>query len=1395
MLKNRIAVGVLSLFMWMGFTTSAYAVNSPKTVVAQIKDSKAAFPVANNVTIKVTDGFSQTANFTGGVDASGIIAYTASNGGVTINMGNFTAQWVSGNALNISVTIGTAGQVGFEAGSSVTTLDATTLQSFNTDAKLAIVTAPRKNIASAGNSQSVTVQSVFSTPLKVFVGTGSTAAAGIAVTFKAPKGFVFATPTIDPYIQTVTTATDGYATASAVTAGTTAGVFNVYASATGYPTATFTETVTAGAAAKLTIDPISLNQTGTVGTQVATALGVQVNDQFNNPVSGATVVFAASSNGTKVAAINAAAATSATVTTATNGQAGVALFLSTTAGANTVTATVTGINPYTFTATGTAATAVGFTLNPYTTVVPSSVATVVKFSATTIDKYGNAVASNAPLWLTSKDTYSTVTTQGASVTSVKQNVLGATATATVDVYATAVGQGVTQTATIRLLPFGLKNLPLGRDINLITGQKFIFKIASIPGNNVTWALGMGAKGSLGATTGAGPVTYTASTTAGTDTLVVTDTTLNVTSQAVIRVYSPLTFVQGAKVGIQLGKQSGALSAQGGALPLTYTTVDTYVTLNAVTGDAYGASLGLATVSVTDGYTYDGTTQSNVTSIKIDVVNPITIAQTGTIFLDTVTNRSRNITVAGGSGAYIYTSSKPAAVTVLNGKLTAKAAGSATITVSEKNVAYSNITVGTVAVNVTAGLALVDPYGRALPNVLPGKVGSGQSLTMKLTGGSGSYRVSISGPVTASISSVGDLYTFSAPTTGAFAGAYTITFTDTVTNLTRVYTVVVPYRVEVSKRTVLTTDASQLVNVYGAAKGDTFTVAVLDPATKPLAVFAGNTTPPATATVATAAALGDSYAATVTVVPSKTTVTAATSILVRVTKSSGAANPQPTGEAPMVVAPSKTYTIAVTDAVTGKALPGATVVLNRPADFAGTMTTDSYGKTTFNLPDAGYRFEVSNGKTYLPGTVKVGFGSSNGATALTPLTNGVTYTVTVTSPYSGVRIAAFDANNKVIQGVVNGSTATVSFDPANFTLDRVMIAAKGAKPFVIKAAGFTANVATASLTGLPQITAADLGKVVQKARTLLSAGSVNPARLTKPAGVALIRALLKPQVGDTYTAPGTTAVALSGNRPVLQVMLDAAGAIVSAPVVHPPLSAPADGSTRIEDTGSTKPLTLGGTTAKAVSMPTMAVLKTVSIRLPATAFKQSVGQVFTSISAASIDSYSAQKAKADFTGGELVEIDLTVFNSAGTDVYTTDSGNSLIAGVPVTLPLDQYALIAKYNVTDAYGVKSVDSAAVIAAFANGTLAIWTARSIADFEAGIGLSQVAAADVTYNPATGEAEFTLTHFSAIGAGAGAGSTAAAAAGGSSSCVAPASSLNQLLVFGAILLMLGLMMRRRRS
>jgi adhesin/invasin len=236
--------------------------------------------------------------------------------------------------------------------------------------------APASMAVNAGDAQTATAGSAVATAPSVRVTDGSgNPVSGVSVTFAVATGGGSVTG------ATQTTDAAGIATVGSWTLGTTAGANTLTATA-GSLSATFTATGTAGAAANIA-KTAGDAQTASVGSAVATAPSVTITDQYGNPVSGVSVTFAASGNG------------SVTGTPATTNASGVATVgswtLATTVGANTLSATAGALST-SFTATGTVGAPANIAKTAgdgQTATVGSAVATAP--SVTITDQYGNAV--------------------------------------------------------------------------------------------------------------------------------------------------------------------------------------------------------------------------------------------------------------------------------------------------------------------------------------------------------------------------------------------------------------------------------------------------------------------------------------------------------------------------------------------------------------------------------------------------------------------------------------------------------------------------------------------------------------------------------------------------------------------------------------------------------------------------------------------------------------------------------------------------------------------------------------------------------------------------------------------------------------------------------------------
>jgi hypothetical protein len=193
----------------------------------------------------------------------------------------------------------------------------------------------------SGDAQTGAAGTALTNPLVVKVsdpkGSGIS---GVAVTFAITAG--------GGSLGTASATTSADGTASSTwTLGTTAGVIQtVSASTTGVTgTADFAATAATGAAAKLVLVSGN-NQTGPINFALSSPAVVKVTDANDNPVATTTVTFAVTGGGGSV--------TPLTMASGSNGQAQTSWTLGGTLGAQTMTASATGLtgSPVTFTATG-----------------------------------------------------------------------------------------------------------------------------------------------------------------------------------------------------------------------------------------------------------------------------------------------------------------------------------------------------------------------------------------------------------------------------------------------------------------------------------------------------------------------------------------------------------------------------------------------------------------------------------------------------------------------------------------------------------------------------------------------------------------------------------------------------------------------------------------------------------------------------------------------------------------------------------------------------------------------------------------------------------------------------------------------------------------------------------
>jgi hypothetical protein len=281
--------------------------------------------------------------FVAKVSAGGDWLWATSAGGTGSEEGYTVSVLADGSAIVTGYFTGTA------------TFGDTTLTSANDDVFVAKITASGRFDAAtqiavqAGNDQTAAVGTQVATPPSVIVrDANNNPVSGVEVIFAVATGG----GTIDPASPaTVSTDANGVAALTSWTLGAVAGANTLTVTAPGLTGSPVTFTATGyGAATQIAVQAGN-NPTAVVGTQVATAPSVVVRDASNIPVPGVSMTFAVGVGGGTISP-----ASPATVTTDANGVAALTSWtLGTTAGMNTLTATVDGLtgSPVVFSAMST----------------------------------------------------------------------------------------------------------------------------------------------------------------------------------------------------------------------------------------------------------------------------------------------------------------------------------------------------------------------------------------------------------------------------------------------------------------------------------------------------------------------------------------------------------------------------------------------------------------------------------------------------------------------------------------------------------------------------------------------------------------------------------------------------------------------------------------------------------------------------------------------------------------------------------------------------------------------------------------------------------------------------------------------------------------------------------
>ncbi len=144
------------------------------------------------------------------------------------------------------------------------------------------------------------------------------------------------------------------------------------------------------------------NQTGTVGAEVPSALVVRVNDQFGQPLLGATIRWSVTSGG--------GAVDHASSVTGSDGTASARWTLGTQARTNNLTATTAALTPVSFEATGVPGPLANIIITPPSAVVETG--DVIQLGAAGTDAYGNGLTLPALTWASLDSSIGRVTADG-----------------------------------------------------------------------------------------------------------------------------------------------------------------------------------------------------------------------------------------------------------------------------------------------------------------------------------------------------------------------------------------------------------------------------------------------------------------------------------------------------------------------------------------------------------------------------------------------------------------------------------------------------------------------------------------------------------------------------------------------------------------------------------------------------------------------------------------------------------------------------------------------------------------------------------------------------------------------------------------------------------------------
>ncbi|HLX61114.1 MAG TPA: Ig-like domain-containing protein, partial [Planctomycetota bacterium] len=1024
-------------------------------------------------------------------DASGIATATA-----------FTANTTAGGPYNVTAAVGALAPINFAL--------------TNTPGLPSTITT------TAGTPQSATVNTAFVTTLVAVVKDSfANVVPGVSVTFTAPAGgasgkFVNTTNT-----TAVTTDSNGLATATAFTANTIAGSYNVTAAASGgtNPSTNFALTNNPGAAASIAANA-GTPQSTTVNTPFANPLQAIVKDSFSNPVPGVSVTFTAPASGTSGTFSN--STITITGTTNASGILSETFTANTAAGSYTVTATTAGVGtPASFSLTNTPGAATHFSV----TAPGSANANIAfNFTVTALDQFNNTVSGYAgTVHFTSTDgsaslpANSTLTNGTGTFSATLKTAGNQTITATDTVTSSITGTSGT-ISVIAVTHFSVTapgSTPAGSAINVtvtaldlnnatVTAYAGSVHLTSSDGQAV-----LPANSTL--TNGTGTFSVTLKT-AGNQTVSVNDVgqpSITGTSSAIS--VSPLAtnhFTVSAPANVTAGIpftftvlpfdqfNNPTLPSYTGTVHFTSSDGAAVLPANSTLGPPFNATLktaGTQTITATDTVTSSITGTSNSIAVSAAAATHFTVsapsgATAGSAFNYTVTALDQfNNTATGYGGTVHFTSSDglatlPANSTLSNGtgtfSATLKIAGNQTITATDTVTGTITGTSNTIAVSAAAAthFTVSAPSSATAGTAFNFTVTAQDQFNNTATGYAGTVHFTSSDgqavlPANTTLSN--GTGTFSA--TLKTAGSQTLTATDTVTNtITGLSNAIA---VSAAAATHFT------VSAPGSATAGTafnFTVTALDPFNNTATAYAG--------TIHFTSSDGSA------VLPANSTLTNGTGTFSATMRTAGS------------------QTITATDTVTGS-ITGTSNTIAVSAAAATHFTVSAPGSTTSGAP---FSITVTAldqfnniAKSYL-GTVhftKTDSGAASsvpanytfvgGDNGVHTFTNGVTL-VTV----GNQTVTATDT----VTGTITGGT-NVQVNPAgatHFTVSAPGSATAGtAFNYTVTALDQFGNTAT-GYAGTVHFTSTD-GQAVLNANTTLTNGTGSFSATLKSAGSRTITA--------------------------------------------------------------------------------------------------------------------------------------------------------------------------------------------------------------------------------------------------------------------------------------------------